>query len=28
LIYEESGMNFVLLWCIQFFFAWTHQITR
>jgi len=27
LIYEESGMNFVLLLCIQLFFAWTHQIT-
>jgi len=27
LIYEESGMNFVLLLCIQLLFTWTHQIT-
>jgi len=27
LIYEESGLNFVLLLCIQLLFTWTHQIT-
>jgi len=26
LIYEESGMNFVLLLCIQLLFTWTHQM--
>jgi len=25
LIYEESGMNFVLLLCIQLLFTWTYQ---
>jgi len=27
LIYEESGMNFMLLLCIQLLFTWIHQLT-